>query len=261
MRVMPFGLTNAPATFQSLMNSIFAPVLRKFVLVFFDDILIYSSDWPSHLQHLQHVLSILRQHTLFVKFFKCDFSQTHIEYLGHIVSQEGVKMDDKKVQVVLQWPVPSSLRQLRAFLGLASYYRKFIRHFAVVAAPLTDLLKKDAFLWSDRSIEAFHLLKQALAQAPILALPDFSHPFVLETNASGSGIGAILSQAGHPIAYFSKKLSTTAQKQSTYAREMQAIMATVAKFRHYLLDHKFIIRTDHKSLKELQAQVIQTPEQ
>ena len=146
------------------MNSIFAIVLRKFVLVFFDDILIYSSDWPSHLRHLQHVLSILRQHTLFAKFSKCSFGQTHIEYLGHIVSQEGVRMDDKKVQAVLQWPVPSSLRQLRAFLRLASYYHKFIRHFAVVAAPLTDLLKHDDFLWSDRSIEAFHLLKQALDQ-------------------------------------------------------------------------------------------------
>ena len=158
-RVMPFGLTNALATFQSLMNSIFAPVLRKFALVFFDDILIYSSDWLSHLQHLQHVLFILRQHTLFAKFSKCAFGQTHIEYLGYIVSQERVRMDDKKVQAVLQWLVPSSLCQLRAFLGLASYYRKFIRHFAVVAAPLTDLLKKDAFLWSDRSTEAFHLLK------------------------------------------------------------------------------------------------------
>jgi len=144
-RVMPFGLTNAPATFQSLMNFIFAPVLRKFVLVFFDDILIYSSDWPFHLQHFAACFIHSSSTYLVCQIFKCVFGQTHIEYLGHIVSQEGVRMDDKKVQAVLQCPVPSSLSQLRAFLRLANYYHKFIRHFAVVAAPLTDLLKKGCF--------------------------------------------------------------------------------------------------------------------
>ena len=130
-----------------------------------------------------------------------------------------------------------------------------------MATPLTNLLKKDGFKWSDRATAAFRQLQQALAQAPVLTLPDFSQLFVVETDASGSGIGVILSQHGHPIAYFSKKLSPRAQQQSVYAREMQAIVAAVTKFRHYLLGQKFTIRTDHKSLKELQAQVIQTPEQ
>jgi len=229
-RVMPFGLTNAPATFQSLMNSIFEEVLRKFVLVFFYDILVYSLDWSTHMQHLRYVLDLLRKHTLFTKLSKCAFGQTQMEYLGHVVSRDGVKVDNSKIQAVTQWPIPSSIRQLRAFLGLASYYGKFIRHFAVVAAPLTDLLAKDGFKWSDQTTTTFRQLQQALAQAPVLTLPDFSQPFVLETYASGLGIGAILSQHGHPIAYFSKKLSPRAQQQSTYAREMQAIVVTVTKF-------------------------------
>jgi len=217
---MPFGLTNAPTTFQSLMNSIFAKVLRKFVLVFFDDILVYILDWKTHIQHLRQVLELLRKHTLFAKLSKCSFGQTQMEYLRHVVSRDGVKVDSTKIQAVTHWPIPSSIRQLRAFLELASYYRKFIRHFAVVTAPLTDLLKKDGFKWSDRATATFRQLQQALAQAPVLTVRDFSQPFVLETDSSRSGIGAILSQHGHPIAYFSKKLSPGAQQQSVYAREM-----------------------------------------
>jgi len=141
--------------------------------------------------------------------------QTQIDYLGHVMSKERVKLDDNKIQAVKQWPIPSSIRQIWALLGLARYYLKFIRHFAVVAVPLTDLLKKNAFKWSDRAIEAFLNLEQA----QVLALPDFSHPFILETDVLGIGIGEILSQQGHAIAYFSKKLSI-AQRQSAYAREM-----------------------------------------
>jgi len=183
-RVMPFGLTNTPITFQSLMNSIFAKVLCKFVLVFFDDILVYSPDWKTHIQHLRQVLELLKKHTLFAKLSKCSFGQTQMEYLGHVVSRDGVKVDSTKIQVVTHWPIPSSIRKLQAFLGLASYYHKFIRHFAVVATPLTDLLKKDGFKWSDRATAAFRQLQQALAQAPVLTLPDFSQLFVLETDTS-----------------------------------------------------------------------------
>ncbi|XP_025628555.1 uncharacterized protein [Arachis hypogaea] len=227
--VMPFGLTNVPATFQCLMNSIFSEVLRKFVLVFFDDILVYSADWQSHLHHLVYVLRVLKHHSLFAKLSKYSFGKTQVEYLGHVVSLEGVRVDDSKIEAI--------------------------------RSPLTDLLRKEGFVWSPSASDAFVTLKEALTHAPVLALPDFSKPFVLETDASGTGIGGILSQAGHPIAYFLKKLSCTAQKQSVYAREMQAILVAVAKFRHYLLGHRFVIRTDHKSLKELQAQTIQTPEQ
>ena len=195
----------------------------------------------------------MRQHSLFAKLSKCSFGQSQIDYLGHVVSREGVRVDDSKVAAIQQWPPPSSVKQLRGFLGLASYYRKFIKGFAMLAAPLTDLLKKDTFLWTEQAHQAFLTLKTALTQAPILALPNFKQPFILEIDASGAGIGAVLSQNSHPIAYFSKKLSNKMQKQSAYAREMHAITEAVAKFRHYLLGHKFVIRTDHKSLKEMQS--------
>lgn len=259
--VMPFGLTNAPATFQSLMNGIFQFAMRKFVLIFFDDILIYSADWESHLQHLEIVLITLNKHQLFAKFSKCEFGMIQIEYLGHTVSAMGVQMEKSKVEAIIQWPTPTNIKQLRGFLGLSGYYRRFIANYASVAHPLTELLKKDAFQWSVIAQEAFQHLKQKITTAPVLKLPDFSKHFVLETDASGLGIGAVLSQDQHPIAFFSKKLTPAMQKQSAYVRELFAVTEAVSKFRHYLVGHKFIIRTDQESLKHLCQQTIQTPEQ
>ncbi|PNX78745.1 retrotransposon-related protein, partial [Trifolium pratense] len=259
--VMPFGLTNAPATFQSLMNHIFQHALRKYVLVFFDDILIYSSNWQDHLKHLDAVLQVLQENTLFVKLSKCSFGVLEIEYLGHMVTGQGVSMDKDKVQAVLEWPIPGNVKQLRGFLGLTGYYRRFIKSYAKIASPLTDLLKKEAYEWNVNAEMAFQQLKAAITSAPVLALPDFQKPFVLETDASGVGIGAVLHQEGHPIAYFSKKLVPRNQKKSAYFREMFAIVKAIAKFRHYLLGHKFIIRTDQKSLRSLMDQSLQTPDQ
>lgn len=170
-------------------------------------------------------------------------------------------MDQSKVQAVLDWPEPTTVKQLRGFLGLIGYYRCFIKGYVAIASPLTESLKKDGFLWNSQATEAFKNLKQAMTNAPVLALPDFDQPFILETDASDSGIGAILSQAKHLIAYFSRKLSPRMQKQSTYVRELYAISEVISKFRHYLLGHKFIIRTDQKSIKSLTEQAIQTPEQ
>ena len=259
--VMPFGLTNAPATFQNLMNQIFHDALRKYVLVFFDDILIYSSTWNEHLTHLENVLRVIQQHVLFVKLSKCSFGVLEIEYLGHIVSGQGVSMDNSKVQAILQWPPPNNVKQLRGFLGLTGYYRRFIKAYARIAAPLTELLKKDGYLWTDETEIAFLRLKEAMMSAPVLGLPNFQQPFILETDASGVGIGAVLHQNGHPIAYFSKKLAPRTQKKSAYFREMLAIAEAIAKFRHYLLGHRFVIRTDQKSLRSLMDQSLQTPEQ
>lgn len=242
--VMPFGLTNAPATFQSLMNDIFRPYLRRFVLVFFDDILIYSTTWEDHLQHLHTVLSTLEANNLIAKDSKCTFGVTTVEYLGHIVSREGISADPSKRQSIWDWPVPSTVRELRGFLGFAGYYRKFVHHFGGIAAPLTLLLTKAGFQWNEEADSAFQQLKVALTTAPVLGLPNFSQPFVIECDASGTGIGAVLMQKGRPIAYFSKALKGTARSLSTYKKEMFAVVKSVRKWRPYLLGKSFTVRTD-----------------
>jgi len=172
--VMLFGLTNAPVTFQALMNDVLKPFLCRFVLVFFNDILIYSSSWAEHLQHVKAVFQRLREHLLFVKRSKCFFGEESVGYLVHIISHAGVAMDPEKVAAVEAWPRPRTLRALRGFLGLTGYYRKFIAGYGAVAAPLTALLKGGAFSWNDAAERAFLDLKRALTSAPLLQLPDFS---------------------------------------------------------------------------------------
>jgi hypothetical protein len=190
--VMPFGLTNAPSTFQSLMNEIFRPYLRKFILVFFDDILVYSANVNDHLIHLKTTLEVLRAHQMFAKKSKCRFGCSEIEYLGHLISTEGVKANGKKLIAVVEWPKPKSLKALRGLLGLTGYYRKFIRGYGSIAAPLTDLLKKYAFAWNEVVEATFEELKAAITNPPVLMLPNFNLPFVVKCNALGRGIGAVL---------------------------------------------------------------------
>ncbi|XP_062109432.1 uncharacterized protein LOC133820560 [Humulus lupulus] len=259
--VMPFGLTNAPSTFQAAMNQLFRPHLRHFVIVFFYDILIYSNSVQEHVDHLRVVLSLLQEHQFFVKGSKCKFFQTTIDYLGHLVSAQGVCADPAKISAMVDWPIPKTIKQLRGFLGLTGYYRRFVAHYATIAAPLTEMLKKDCFMWTPAAATAFATLKTEMTNTPVLRLPDFSKEFVIETDASSVGIGGVLMQEGHPVAFFSKKLGPHFAGASAYSREMRAIIEVVTKWRQYLLGRHFTIRTDHKSLKELLTQVIQTPEQ
>jgi hypothetical protein len=216
-RVMPFGLTNALATFQGAMNTVLAPLLRRCVLVFLDDILVYSATLEDHLHHLRQVLSLLQHHDLKAKLSKCAFAQPELSYLGHRISAAGVATESDKIRKVQDWPIPVNLKELRGFLGLAGYYRKFVRHFRLISRPLTDLLCKGVpFLWTPVLNTAFCELKRALTEAPVLALPDFSKQFVVETDASGTGIDVVLMQDGHPIAYLSKALCPKNLGLSTY---------------------------------------------
>ncbi|XP_039811591.1 uncharacterized protein LOC120674480 [Panicum virgatum] len=187
-RVMAFGLTGAPGSFQGAMNAILAPGLRKFVIVFFDDILVYNRSYEEHLDHIRQVFEWLSRDQWELKFSKCKFAQRSISYLGHIISEQGVATDPAKVEAVLSWPTPSSVKELCSFLGLAGYYRKFVRHFGILARPFTNLLKKNTmFVWTAEHDEAFSALKTALSSAPVLALPDFSVPFAIETDACANG--------------------------------------------------------------------------
>ncbi|XP_031254189.1 pentatricopeptide repeat-containing protein At5g61990, mitochondrial-like [Pistacia vera] len=252
--VMPFGLTNAPSTFQALTNEIFKPHLRRFILVFFDDILVYSKGMNEHLGHLATVLQILLEHQLIVNIKKCLFGQRQIEYLGHVISAEGIAVDPSKIESIIKWPVPKNVRALRGFLGLTGYYRRFVQDYGKIAAPLTTLLKKDAFRWNEATQTAFEELKRIMTSVPVLAMPDFPKKFVIETDASGNGLGAVLSQKGQPLAYISKGLSMKSQLKSVYERELMAVVLATQKWRHYLLGQQFVIRTDQRSLHFLTDQ-------
>jgi hypothetical protein len=259
--VMPFGLTNAPSTFQSLMNDLFKPYLRKFVLVFFDDILIYSKNFTDHLKHLKLVMEIVKTHQLYVKLSKCAFGKQEVEYLGHLISEEGVKADPEKITAMTNWPIPKTPKALRGFLGLTGYYRKFVQGYGGIAGPLTSLLKKESFQWNEGANIAFNRLKEVMTTPPILGLPDFSKPFLIECDASGEGLWAVLMQEGKPIAYYSHKLKGRNLLLSTYEKEMLALVSAVQKWRHYLLGYKFKVKTDQQALKHLLQQRIGTPTQ
>ncbi|KAL0349628.1 UNVERIFIED_CONTAM: Retrovirus-related Pol polyprotein from transposon gypsy [Sesamum radiatum] len=190
---MPFGHSNAPSTFQLVINSFFRPLLRRFVLVFFDDILIYSPDWTSHLAHITEVLQLLNDNCFYVTISKCPFGVPSVDYLSHIISTEGVAADPSKLEIVANWPGPHSLSALRGFLGLIGYYRHFVRHYASIAAPLTDLLKSVSFTWNSQASAAFAALKSTMISLPMLSLSNFFLPLNVTTDASQIAIDVILS--------------------------------------------------------------------
>uniref|UniRef100_A0A673CBI9 Gypsy retrotransposon integrase-like protein 1 n=1 Tax=Sphaeramia orbicularis TaxID=375764 RepID=A0A673CBI9_9TELE len=260
--VMPFGLTNAPAVFQALVNDVLRDMLNVFVFVYLDDILIFSSDEETHIQHVRQVLQRLLANQLFVKSEKCEFHQSSVSFLGFIIAEGSVQMDPEKVSAVREWPTPASRKDVQRFLGFANFYRKFIRGFSSVAAPLHSLTSsKSVFRWSPEAEKAFNHLKRAFSSAPILSVPDPALQFVVEVDASDLGVGAVISQRSptdnrpHPCAFLSKRLSPAERNYDIGNRELLAIKVALEEWRHWLegTDVPFLIWTDHKNLEYLRS--------
>ena len=253
--VMPFGLTNAPAAFMDLMNRVFKPFLDQFVVVFIDDILIYSKTEEEHAQHLEIVLQILRKHKLYAKLKKCDFWLNKVSFLGHIISGEGISPDPTKIQAIVDWKRPTTVTEIRSFLGLAGYYRRFIEGFAQLAAPLTQLTRKGTkFIWDEKCEENFQELKQRLVTAPVLAVPISGIGFTIFCDASKIGLGCVLMQNNKVIAYASRQLKTHEKNYPTHDLELGAVIFALKIWRHYLYGERCEIYTDHKSLKYIFTQ-------
>ena len=240
--VMPFGLTNAPAAFMKMMNSVFRDFLDESVIIFIDDILIYSKDEESHRKHLRAVLERLREHKLYAKLSKCSFWQKGIEFLGHIVSDQGISVDPEKIRAIKDWPRPRSATEVRSFLGLAGYYRKFVKGFASLAQPMTRLTGKDVkFTWSEECGRCFSALKDMLTSAPILVHPEADQPYVVYTDVSITRLGCVLTQHVKVIAYASRQLKKHEGNYPIYDLEMAAVVFALKfggniymgpKFRH-----------------------------
>ncbi|GKA88285.1 reverse transcriptase domain-containing protein, partial [Tanacetum coccineum] len=249
---MPFGLTNVPAVFMDLMNQVCKLYLDKFVIVFIDDILIYSKTKEDHEVYLGLVLELLRKEKLYAKFSKCEFWLQEVHFLGHVVNQNGIHVDPSKIEAVKNWKTPTTPSEIRSFLGLAGYYRRFIANFSKIAKPLTSLTQKNQkYVWGVEQEEAFQTLKNNLCDAPILTLPDGVEDFVVYCDASNQGLGCVLMQRGKVIAYASRQLKIHEKNYTTHDLELGAVVFALKTWRHYLYGTKSVIYTDHKSLQHI----------
>ncbi len=260
--VMPFGLSNSPAVFQALVNDVLRDMVDQFIYVYLDDILIFSSSLQEHVQHVRRVLQRLLENGLFVKAEKCDFHAQSVSFLGYIISSEGMRMDPDKVKAVMDWPSPDSRKALQRFLGFANFYRRFIRNFSPLAAPLTALTSpRTTFRWSDTAETVFANLKGRFSSSPILVTPDPTRQFVVEVDASEVGVGAVLSQRTssddkmHPCAFFSHRLSPAERNYDIGNRELLAVKLALEEWRHWLEGSgvPFIVWTDHKNLEYIRS--------
>jgi hypothetical protein len=252
---MSFGLTNAPAFFMNMMNSVFMDYLDKFVVVFIDDILIYSQSEEEHTDHLRMVLQRLREHELYAKLSKCEFWIDEVLFLGHIINKEGLDVDPKKVADILNWKAPADARGIKSFIGMAGYYRRFIGGFSKIAKPMTALLgNKVEFKWIQKCQEAFEALKEKLTTTPVLVLPDVHKPFSVYCDACYTGLGCVLMQEGRVVAYSSRHLKLHEKNYPIHDLELAAVVHALKTWMHYLYGQKCDIYTDHKSQKYIFTQ-------
>jgi hypothetical protein len=250
--VMPFGLTNAPTTFMRLMDDVLRPFTNSFVVVYLDDILIFNRMWEEHMRYIHQVLSTVWQHKLYANLEKCSFGMNMVQYLGYIVDEHGVHVDPAKIQVIRDWPAPTTLTELQIFLGLANFYQRFVLGFSHIAWVLSQVTKgggRAKFVWGKEQQRAFDDLKHRLCSSPVLSLPDLQQPFEIETDASDYAVGAVLTQHGHPVAYHSETLFDTVRKYPTYDKEMYSIIQACCQWKHYIPGKETIIHTDLKPLQ------------
>ena len=253
--VMPFGLTNAPAAFMDLMNRVFQPYLDQFIVVFIDDILVYSKDAQEHEHHLRIVLQILRENQIFAKLSKCDFWLKEVSFLGHIVSDEGIRVDPMKIEEIMNWKPPRNVTEVRSFLGLTGYYQRFVQEFSVIASSPTRLLRKGVnFEWDDKCQSSFERLKEILVEAPVLIQPTSGRDYTMHSDALRIGLGCVLMQDGKVVSYASRQLKPNEQNYSAHDLELAVVVFALKILRHYLYGEKCRIFTDHKSLKYLLTQ-------
>ena len=255
---MPFGLKSSPVTFVRLIDSVFKGILGKIVHVYIDDIIVTGNTIEEHLANLELVLERLRKANLKIKLSKCNFLKEKCVYLGHELSKDGIKVTKDKIEAVEKFKQPTDVKSLRSFLGLSGFYRRFIKDYAKIAAPLTDLLKKDSkYSWEEEQQKAFQKLKSALTSAPILVLPDFTKPFTLVTDASGIGIGSALMQKCpetnkyRVIAYHSRKLNKAEKNYGITEQEALAVIDSLKHFRYIIFGYKVKVKTDHIALKDI----------
>ncbi|GBG92096.1 hypothetical protein CBR_g54351 [Chara braunii] len=262
--VMPFGLTNAPATFQRCMNDVFRPWLDRFVVVYLDDVLVFSWTLQEHQGHLRQVLEKLREANFKINAKKCEWAKTQVLYLGHVLDGDGIKPEDSKIAAIRDWPTARTLSKLRSFLGLANYYRKFVRNFSTIAAPLRRLLRKEAiWTWDKDCSSVLKKLKRALIEYPVLKVADSSLPFVITTDTSQYGIGAMLQQDDdngyRPVEFMSARMPSEKVATSTYERELYTLRQALEHWKHYLLGRHFKVYSDHETLRWLKTQAKMTP--
>ncbi|GMP59602.1 hypothetical protein CsSME_00022824 [Camellia sinensis var. sinensis] len=248
--VMPFGVTNAPAAFMDFVNRIFKPYLDDFIVVFIDDILIYSKSVKEHEHHLRLVLQTLREQKLYVKLSKCEFLLDHVMFLGHVVCKDGISVDPQKIEAVVNWPRPTNVTEVRSFLGLAGYYRRFVKDFSKIALPLTQLTQKGiSFDWTDQRESAFQELKTRLVTASVLTLPSGTDGYTVFSDASHKGLGCVLMQKVRVIGYASRQLRPHEKNYPTHDLELAAVVFALKIWHHYLYGVTCEVYTDHKSLK------------
>ncbi|CAI7908869.1 unnamed protein product [Closterium sp. NIES-53] len=258
-RALPFGLTNAPSTFQTLMNTVLSEFLGLFVVVYLDDILIFSKMKEERVQHLQKVSEVLRKEQLYAKQSKCGFFLPEVEFLGHVVSASDIRTNPKKIAAVQDWIASASVKDFQSFLGFATYCHRFVQGYASIASPLTDLLRKGVeYVWDPAQQQAFEQMKQSLTSSPTLSYPDPTRPYVVVTDASDQAIGAVLLQDQgrrlQPIAYDSRKLRGAELNYPIHDKEALTIIHAYNVWRCYIEGADSVIRTDHCSLRFLKSQ-------